>query len=169
MSATERAHALTSVLKQNDAVLIVALTELSDDLARRQLRNGGPSIAWNIGHLLHHRNQIAAAIGCDGPALDLQPYSTSATDGNDYPAVEEFRAAWIEFSDRLRAAVCELSENRLGTPSPMRLPHGERTLLDALRFVVWHEGLHLGQISMLRSHHGLTPVVSLISAQPAVA
>ena len=47
-------------------------------------------------------------------------------------------------------------------PSPIRLLHGERTLLDALRFVVWHEGLHLGQISMLRSHHGLTPVVTLI-------
>jgi hypothetical protein len=26
----------------------------------------------------------------------------------------------------------------------------------ALRFIVWHEGLHLGQVTLLRSHHGLT-------------
>jgi uncharacterized damage-inducible protein DinB len=54
-------------------------------------------------------------------------------------------------------------------PSPILLPHGERTLLDALRFVMWHEGLHLGQVSMLRSHHGVTPVVTLIVGRMPVA
>jgi uncharacterized damage-inducible protein DinB len=169
MSETERAQALAGVLRQNDDVLMVALTELTDELARRRLRDGGPSIAWNIGHMLYQRNRIAAAVACPPPALDLQPYAGSATDGNDYPTVGEFRAAWTGFSDRLRAAVCELSPAALAAPSPFRLPHGERTLLDALRFVVWHEGLHLGQVSMLRSHHGLTPVVTLITAQAAVA
>jgi len=66
----------------------------------------------------------------------------------------------------------QLTIEDLAAPSPIPLPHGERTLLDALRFVVWHETLHLGQISMLRSHHGLTPVVTLIlerAAREAVA
>ena len=40
----------------------------------------------------------------------------------------------------------------------VRLPHGEKTLLDALRFIVWHEGLQLGQVSLLRSRHGLAPL-----------
>jgi hypothetical protein len=49
------------------------------------------------------------------------------------------------------------------------VPHAEQTLLAALRFVVWHEGLHLGQVSMLRSHHGLTPTVTLLGEPAAVA
>jgi uncharacterized damage-inducible protein DinB len=60
-----------------------------------------------------------------------------------------------------------LSDDRLTAPSPISLPHGEQTLLDALRFVVWHETLHLGQLSMLRSHHGLTPLVTLVMERAA--
>jgi uncharacterized damage-inducible protein DinB len=94
---------------------------------------------------------------------------TSATDGRDYPIVSEFRTAWIEFSARLVTAVDQLSAEGLAAPSPIRLPHGEQTLLDALRFVVWHETLHLGQISMLRSHHGLTPLATVILERAEVA
>jgi uncharacterized damage-inducible protein DinB len=169
MSATERAQALTNVLKFNDDVLMVSLTEMTDDIARRRLRDGGPSIAWNIGHMLHHRNQIAAAIACRGPAFDVTRYANSATDGRDYPTVGEFQAAWNEFSARLVGAVNQLSAEELAAPSPMRLPHGEQTLLDTLRFLVWHETLHLGQVSMLRSHHGLTPLVTLIFERAAAA
>ena len=70
MNAIERAQGLTGVLTFNDDVLMVALTDMTDEIARRRLRDGGPSIAWNIGHMLHHRNQIAAAI--ERPALVTQ-------------------------------------------------------------------------------------------------
>jgi uncharacterized damage-inducible protein DinB len=169
MSATESAQALTKLLKFNDDVLMVSLTDMTDDVARRRLRDGGPSVAWSIGHMLHHRNQIAAAIACREPAFDVTRYANSATDGRDYPTLHELQTTWNEFSARLVAAVNELSAEGLAAPSPMRLPHGERTLLDALRFVVWHETLHLGQISMLRSHYGLTPLVTLITERAAAA
>jgi uncharacterized damage-inducible protein DinB len=169
MNATERARGLTDVLKFNDDVLMVSLTEMTDEIARRRLRDGGPSVAWNIGHLLNHRNQIAAAIACEGPALDLTPYADAATDGDDYPSLREFERTWREFSTRVIAAVNQLSAEDLAAPSPMRLPHGEQTLLDALRFVVWHETLHLGQVAMLRSHHGLTPLVTLVRERAAAA
>lgn len=162
MSATESATALTNLLTFNSDVLMVSLTGMTDETARRRLRDGGPSVAWSIGHLLHHRNQIAAAIGCRGPAFDVARYAGTATDGLDYPAIDEFQAAWSELSPRLAAALDGLSADDLAAPSPIPLPHGERTLLDALRFVLWHETLHLGQISLLRSHHGLTPLVTLI-------
>jgi len=81
----------------------------------------------------------------------------------------ELRKAWQEFSARLVGAVNGLSAAELVAPSPMQLPHDEQTLLDALRFVVWHEGLHLGQIAMLRSHHGLTPLIALVQERAATA
>jgi uncharacterized damage-inducible protein DinB len=167
MSSTESAEALTKLLKFNDDVLRVSLTDMTDDIARRRLRNGGPSVAWNIGHMLQHRNLIAAAIACRGPAFDLTWCANSATDGHDYPTLRELQTTWDEFSARLATAVDTLSEEELAAPSPMQLPHGEQTLLDALRFVVWHETLHLGQVSMLRSHHGLTPLATLIAERAA--
>ncbi len=167
MNATERAQGLTNVLKFNDEVLMVSLTEMTDEIARRQLRDEGPTVAWNIGHMLHHRNQIAAAIACPGPAVDVTRYASSATDGRDYPTIGDLQAAWNEFSSRLIGAVNQLSAEELAAPSPMQLPHGEQTLLDALRFVVWHETMHLGQVAMLRSHHGLKPLVTLIVERAA--
>jgi uncharacterized damage-inducible protein DinB len=169
MSATETARSLANVLNFNDDLTLLSLTEMSDEIARRRLRDGGPSVAWNIGHMLYHRNQIAAAIGCRAPAIDMAPFGESATDGRDYPTMPEFRKAWKEFSTRLVTALNGLSAAELAAPSPMPLPHGEQTLLDALRFVVWHEGLHLGQIAMLRSHHGLTPLVTLVRERATAA
>jgi uncharacterized damage-inducible protein DinB len=169
MSAIENARNLANVLKFNDDLTLLSLTGMSDESARRQLRDGGPSVAWNIGHMLYHRNQIAAAIGCRAPVVDVALFARGASDGRGYPTLSEFRTAWQEFSTRLLAALNGLSAAELAAPSPMQLPHGEQTLLDALRFVVWHEGLHLGQIAMLRSHHGLTPLVSLVQERAAAA
>jgi uncharacterized damage-inducible protein DinB len=169
MNAIERARGLTSVLELNDQVLMAALTDMTDDQARRRLRDGGPSVAWNIGHMLHHRHQIGAAIGCDGPGFDVTRYAKSATDGADYPVIRELRSAWRDYSARMLSAVHQLDAAALAGPAPMRVPHAEQTLLAALRFIVWHEGLHLGQISMLRSHHGLTPTVEVLNTEEAVA
>jgi uncharacterized damage-inducible protein DinB len=168
MDATAEIRALIDTMRFNDDVLHVAMTDMTDELAYRQLRVGGPSIAWNIGHMLHHRNQIAAAVSCDAPAVDLERYKTTATDGHDYPPVQQFQMAWAEFSTRFVSALSRLSPEELNAPSPIRLPHGEQTLLDALRFVVWHEGLHLGQVALLRAHHGLTPVATLILERAAL-
>ena len=71
MSATENARNLANVLKFNDDLTLLSLTGMSDESARRRLRDGGPSVAWNIGHMLYHRNQIAAAIGCRAPVVDV--------------------------------------------------------------------------------------------------
>ena len=169
MIAIETARNLANVLKFNDDLTLLSLTDMSDELARRRLRDGGPSVAWNLGHMLNHRNQIAAAIGCRAPAIDVAPFAESATDGRGYPTLPELRKAWQEFSERLLPALNGLSVAELAAPSPMQLPHGEQTLLDALRFVVWHEGVHLGQIAMLRSHHGLTPLVTLAQERAAAA
>src|SRR5918997_6817296 len=105
MNPTESVKALTDSLKFNDDVLIVSLTDMTDDLARRQLRDGGPSIAWNIGHLLQSRNAIAAAVSCSGPAVDLGRFTHDATDGRDYPTVRELQNAWTDFSRRFDSVV----------------------------------------------------------------
>ena len=97
----------------------------------------------------------------------MTQFVDAATDGRDYPAVDQLRTAWATSSTRLVQAVSTLSDEGLSAPSPIARPHGEQTLLDALRFLVWHETLHLGQVSMLRSHQGLTPLVTLVRERAA--
>lgn len=169
MSDTERAQSLANVLEFNDQILMLGLTDMTDVLARRQLRTGGPSIAWNMGHMMQLRNEIAKAIGCRAPGIDLEPYKTGADTGASYPTTETLRAQWNEFSRRFITAIKQLDAATLAGPTPIQLPHGERTLLDALRLIVWHEGLHLGQIAMLRSHHGLTPLATLATEGAVVS
>jgi uncharacterized damage-inducible protein DinB len=167
MNASENVKALIDSMTFNDGVLEMALTDMTDELARRRLRDGGPSIAWAIGHLLYLRNKIAAALSVPGPAFDLERYASDATDGRDYPTVRELRAEWTRFSAALVAAIGRSSPEHLAGPTPIVLPHGERTLLDALRFTVWHETFHLGQVSLLRSHHGLIPTATLVTQAAA--
>src|SRR5687768_17387522 len=130
MNATADTRALIDTVKFNDDVLSIALTDMTDELAYRRLRDGGPSVAWNLGHMLHHRNQIAAAVSCAGPTVDLERFTAAATDGRGYPGVQQFQRAWIEFSRRFVAALSRLSPEDLNSTSPIRLPHGEQTLLD---------------------------------------
>src|SRR5829696_2307659 len=126
MSATENARRLADLMKFNDDLIMVSLTDMTDEIGKRRLRDGGPSVVWELGHMLYHRNQIVAAIGCRAPAVAVKPFDETATDGRGYPTIPELRKAWQEFSTRLVAAVNGLTPEELAAPSPMQLPHGEQ-------------------------------------------
>jgi uncharacterized damage-inducible protein DinB len=163
---------LTDTLKFNDFIVKTATGDLNDRLARRRLRHdGGTSIAWSLGHALHHRAEMAEVMGYKLPLNGLNPdrfARTGATEGEDYPALQELLAAWTTSSAFLIPAMdatsdAVLLQERTGLP----LPHGEKRLLDALVFYVWHEVYHLGHIGLLRTHLGLTPLVNLVLGTPA--
>lgn len=160
---------LIEALKLNDLSVQVATHDLTDDLARRRIRgDAGPSITWNVGHALHHRAALARAAGCDGPAMDLDRFDGTATDGRDYPTIAELRSVWSATSARLIPAMQRLTADDLRRPSPVPVPHGEQTVGNALVFYTWHEALHVGHINLLRSHFGLTPTATLVMSGAAV-
>jgi uncharacterized damage-inducible protein DinB len=165
---------LVDTLKFNDYILNIATGDLQDSFAKRRLRSdGGPSIAWTIGHGLHHRLQMAGLIGCELPlnGLDCEPFGRpGATDGAEYPALRELLTAWTNSSSVLIPAMEAVSDaDLINERSGLPLPHGEKRLLDALVFYVWHETYHLGHIGVLRSHLGLTPIVNLVLSASASA
>jgi uncharacterized damage-inducible protein DinB len=163
---------LVDTLTFNDSIVTIATGDLNNDLARRRLRtDGGASIGWTLGHGLHHRAEMARVIGCEWPLdrLDLEAFSrTAATDGQDYPTLHELVTAWAKASAVLLPAMGAVTDaNLMQERSGLDLPHGERRLLDALVFYVWHEVYHLGHIGVLRSHFGLTPIVNLVLSAAA--
>lgn len=159
--------ALTHTLAFNDFILDVALTDVTDAIARRTIRDAGPSIAWNLGHFLNGRATIASMAACDGPTIDVARFGSGVADTESYPSLAELRRASSELSPRLVRALERLTPADLSRPSPIPLPHHEQSLLDALRFFVWHETLHVGQINLLRSQWGLTPTATLVQAGEA--
>jgi hypothetical protein len=168
---------LVDTLSFNDYIVDTATRDLTDAIAKRRLRHdGGPSIAWTIGHGLNQRAQLAGIIECDSPlaGLDLAQFGReAATDGQTYPPLQDLLALWKKSSASLLPALKAVSDtDLLRDRTGLKLPHGEKRWLDAFVFYVWHEAYHLGHIGVLRSQFGLTPIVNLVlgqSTEPALA
>jgi uncharacterized damage-inducible protein DinB len=134
----------------------------TDDLDRRQLlhraRDGaGPSIFWQLGHVLCYR---VIAINRLGVARE-NPYmtafgETAASDGTDYPPLETLRAEWNALHDELERALDGVGDAEM--LSKYRLADGRessRTLLEALSFYAWHEAAHMGGLTGIRVELGV--------------
>jgi len=154
--------------KTTDFVVQLALSDLDDKTARRRLDgDSGPSIAWELGHLLSYRLRIMALLGQagDNPSEAQFDGTSNATDGTDYPTIEEFGRQWKNRHSELERVIGRTTEEQLDTPLPDAGPHEERKLYDALMFLVWHEAYHCGQIGTLRTHFGLPPLSRLATQQ----
>jgi hypothetical protein len=163
---------LVDTLSFNDYIVETSTRDLTDVQARRRLRSdGGPSIAWTLGHGLKQRQQLARIIEIDSPlaSLDLKQFGReAANDGDSYPPLPDLLTLWKKSSASLLPALKAVSDAELlRERSGLTLPHGEKRWLDACVFYVWHEAYHLGHIGVLRSQFGLTPIVDLVLAQVA--
>ena len=43
-------------------------------------------------------------------------------------------------------------------------PHNEKTVLDSMAFLVWHEAYHMGQLGTVRAHYGYPSTADLAVA-----
>ncbi len=150
------AKTLAGLFGMTEFMIPMVLDDLTDEQAVARPRGeGGPSIAWTVGHLLNYRIFMLNRFG---RARD-NPYeekfgNVPASDGADYPSLAELRGAWDQVSQDFMAAVSALSEAELDA----RLEEGwheEQTLRDQVVFFAWHEGYHLGGLGQIRKALGL--------------
>ncbi len=99
-------------LRTSNMLVPLVLGDLTDELARRRTRGGdGPSIAWQLGHILDFRCQLITLLGTPRQSPFRVAFATSsATDGADYPTVAEFRQHWQRIEADLDAALEDASE-----------------------------------------------------------
>src|SRR5262245_7117890 len=92
-------------VRTTELLMLLVLSDMNDDTARLRTRDGkGPSIAWQVGHLLEYRCQLLRLFGVEKqPPFAIDFTATGATDGLDYPTIEELRAAW----EQLQAALAD--------------------------------------------------------------
>ncbi len=160
MSANDLADAIEATEK-----LLPRFLDGFDDSNEVTQRPGLPNhVAWNLGHLALTMHRAAERIADETYPLegDPEPYafgSTPSDTRDDYPALSEL-------TDRYRRSLVLLAEavRRCGDEGLARTVTWGRgttttTARDLAMRMVWHNGLHCGQIIDLRRVLGLEPVI----------
>ncbi len=145
--------------------LLDMMSGIPDDKACAQVEGNPNHKLWTIGHMARSAEWFANMI--DGKPLTLPASweglfgmgSKPTGDASQYPGLAEVRAAYDAAWARLIGAVRALNDAELAKP-----PTGEtggflKDKLDSLNKCAWHEGWHLGQISLLRKALGGTPMM----------
>jgi len=162
--------AVAASFRDTDMVLPLALGDLKEQDAKQRVRGGaGPSLTWQVGHLLDGRVKALKFLGVSRENPYLAQYSTAAaSDGQDYPAMSDLLAQWRSVAAELRSAMEAATEELLLKEVKGGL-HAENTILDKLVFQAWHEAYHVGAVGAIRKELGYPGPAELVMAQMAAA
>ncbi len=142
--------------------VIQAQTEgLSHADSLPQLPFRGNCLNWVVGHIAVHRDKMLDTLG-QPPTLgeaEMALYNRGSepiTGGSPAVSLEELLAAVEQAQERLVAS--------LGNATPELLaavidPERGRTVADRVRFLLWHETYHAGQLEYLRQLAGMDDAV----------
>jgi len=146
----------------SNSMLTTAIGDLTDQDAKTRSRGGtGPSIAWTIGHLCHYKIKVLELLGQPQENDFTQFEQTPASDGSDYPPLAELAASFSDLNRALCTALAS-SVDRLEAPTPGSGPHDEKSILDTVLFLTWHEAYHIGAIGAIRREQGRKAIVDLV-------
>ena len=149
-------------------IMSLCLGDLKEQDARARARNGeGPSIAWEVGHMLDHRCKMLGLLGIAKESPYTAKYTaTGATDGRDYPDTADYQRQWKQVYAELDAAMEAATEESLNRIVE-KGPHGEKTALESIMFLTWHEAYHVGAVGSLRKALGYPGPAELAMAKSA--
>jgi uncharacterized damage-inducible protein DinB len=152
-----------------DFLVPLVLGDLSDEEARKRSRGGeGPSITWTVGHLMHYRYHVMNMLGDERVDPAGETFTQAATDGSDYPTLDELQEKWGALKADFQAAVTSKTEEEWDAEGAGA--HDERSLRDKVTFFAWHEGYHMGALGALRKEMGLPgPAEKAMAAREAGA
>lgn len=144
----------------NTQLLERALEGLDRDALRRQPGQGMNPPLWIAGHLASVRFSLCAMLGeaRENP-LGKTFFRGSPLDVEALPELEVIQTAWSEASAVLLRRLEEATPEQLASPAPRKFAIEDPSLRGTLTFLCWHEGYHIGQMSLLRKWQGLPGLV----------
>jgi hypothetical protein len=156
-------------MRATNALLPFLLSDVTDEIARKRVRDGGgPSIAWTVGHLLEYRCELLGLLGVERKRPFAVDFTQSgATDGLDYPATAELRAAWEQLQAELTAALESASDDAVRRVERVKGTSTELQVLESIVGFAWHEAYHIGALVGLRMSLGLPGLKELATANAA--
>jgi hypothetical protein len=120
---------------------------------------------WCAGHMAVSDNFFLSLIdksqvrGIDGFKERFDVGSRPTSNSSDYPPPAEVLAQMRERRQALLDALERLSEEDLSKPTPPGAPDFLPDYASVFELAIWHEGLHSGQISVVRKALGMPPLM----------
>jgi hypothetical protein len=144
----------------NTQLLERALDGLDEQALRRRPAQGMNPPLWIAGHVTSVRFSLCAMLGepRENP-FGKAFFRGSALDVEALPEVEVVRRTWSEVSGLLLERLEQATAEQLDAPAPKKFAIEDPTVRGSLTFLCWHEGYHIGQLSLLRKWQGLSGLV----------
>jgi uncharacterized damage-inducible protein DinB len=148
-------QAFAASFRFTNFIMNLVTSDVTEQDAKRRARDGeGASISWIVGHLLFYRFQIMKLLGTEVTNPLGDAIGDHATDGGEYPPLADIVAAWKQAADELEKVIAGVGDKVLLAKHGDGGPHGEKKVMDAISFYVWHESYHMGQLGTLRTQFG---------------
>jgi uncharacterized damage-inducible protein DinB len=124
---------------------------------------GANHALWTLGHLATVDQYFLKMIaGRDGALFDKNKTtffakSQPSTNANDYPPLEEVRKYFDSSRAEFRAWIDSLDDAKLEAPLPEKWEQFANSHAGMVFRLCWHEGMHYGQLAVIRKSLGLAP------------
>lgn len=125
---------------------------------------GANHALWTMGHLATVDQFFLKTFTEHNPGL-FEKYttiffakSTPSPNAADYPSLEEVRDYFQTSRKAFRTWIESLDDAQLNAPLPPEKQRFAASLGNLLSRLVWHEGMHYGQLTVIRKSLGLAPI-----------
>jgi hypothetical protein len=147
----QRLETISANLKTTDDLLALSLADLTADTTAFRTRDGeGPSILWQVEHMMGSRAQMLRLLRAPFP-------DTGAKATADPTAILR---SWAEQASHLHQTLEDCTAGILDAEAKGG-PHGETTVFGLISFLVFHEAYHFGAVGVTRKVLGLPEVAHL--------
>jgi uncharacterized damage-inducible protein DinB len=125
---------------------------------------GANHALWTLGHLATVNQYFLKSLaGHDGALFEQHKAmffakSQPNPDAASYPPIGVIRDYFKTSRAAYRSWVESLTDEQLTGPPPEEFKKFAPTLGNILMRLLWHEGMHYGQLTVIRKSLGLTPV-----------
>lgn len=141
------------------------LEDITQANATHQPFAGANHAAWIAGHIAWEDDSILTSVK-PRPSVLPASYtplfgtgSSAKPDANAYPTLAELRQKQSLLRDELIAWFSNMSDEQLHAPLPKEHAGYAMNFAGLMSTLAWHEGLHAGQLTVVRKSLGMKPKV----------
>ena len=152
-----------AALAQSRRVSQMMFEDIPDGKWLHQPCKDGNHALWIMGHIANCDECFMAELG-DRPKDNFKKWegmffmkSTPTTDAKAYPPLAEVKAAYGASREALVSWFKSMSPAQLESPLPEGWGDFAKTYAALMQSIAWHEGLHTGQLTVVRKSLGLAP------------
>jgi len=142
------------------------LEDITQARAVHQPFAGANHAAWIAGHIVWEDDSILTTLK---PRSSVLPAtypklfangSTPTADASAYPTLDQLREKLSQMREELVAWFSNMPEQQLLSPLPKEYAGFAENFAMLMSTLAWHEGLHAGQLTVIRKSLGMKPKVA---------